>query len=151
MITSKGQSFSHRKHKPSSRKTHQRYTTIDLATGLSRKSELVSFVGSRPPYNPWIVPIINSKVESKNPDPQMDITQNSTPDLTCPSSPGGSTTSPYVPISPMEAKHYYHGLCSRPILVARSGTDTWNPPAGPVADLPCKELRPISSHPIRAV
>ncbi|CUS13209.1 unnamed protein product [Tuber aestivum] len=106
--------------------------------------------------------IINSKVESKNPDPEMDITQNSAPGPARPSSPGasftnqttspqGSTSSPYVPISPMEAKHYYHGLYSRAVLVARSGTDPWIPPAGPEADFPRKYLRPVGNHPITEV
>ncbi len=51
----------------------------------------------------------------------------------------------------MEAKHYYHGLYSKPVLVARTGTNTWELPTGPDAYLQCKELRTIGNHPLKAV
>jgi len=51
-------------------------------------------------------------------------------------------------ISDLEAKHYYHGLCPKSVLVARTGKDTWEPPTGPEAYLPCKELRPPGYHPL---
>ena len=35
--------------------------------------------------------------------------------------------------------------------MARTGTDTWKPPAGPEAYLPRKELRTVGNHPLKAV
>ena len=51
------------------------------------------------------------------------------------------------PPSEMEAKHYYDGLPSAPVLVARTSTTPWKKPTGPEADQAGKELRP-ASHPI---
>jgi len=56
-----------------------------------------------------------------------------------------------APISDLEAKHYYYGLRSRPILVARTGNDTWKLSTGPWAHPPCKELRPVGNHPLNRV
>lgn len=61
------------------------------------------------------------------------------------------TASLRLPFSDLEAKHYYHGLHSKPVLVARTGTDTWEPPAGPEAYLRRKELRTVGNHPLKAV
>ncbi|PWW72935.1 hypothetical protein C7212DRAFT_359997 [Tuber magnatum] len=66
-------------------------------------------------------------------------------------SPQSSLVSDYSPISPQEAKHYYHGLYSKPVLVARTGTTLWTVPRGPEAYLPYKELRPVGSHPLTAI
>ena len=55
------------------------------------------------------------------------------------------------PPSEMEAKNYYAGLPSRPILVARSSTTPWKPPTGPEADWELKELGPASSHALSKV
>jgi hypothetical protein len=66
-------------------------------------------------------------------------------------SPQSVTASLRLPISDLEAKHYYHGLHSKPVLVARTGTDTWEPPAGPEAYLRRKELRTVCNHPLKAV
>jgi len=56
--------------------------------------------------------------------------------------------SPQSTAASLEAKYYYHGLPSKPVLVARSGTDTWRLPPGPDAHLrvPEKELRPGFHH-----
>ncbi|KAG0123145.1 hypothetical protein HOY82DRAFT_511576 [Tuber indicum] len=57
---------------------------------------------------------------------------------------------PHVP-SDLEAKNYYYGLYSRPVLVARTGTDIWECPTGPEAYLHPKQLRPIGNHPLKDV
>ncbi|KAF8267031.1 hypothetical protein EI94DRAFT_1731571 [Lactarius quietus] len=49
--------------------------------------------------------------------------------------------------SPLEAKYYYIGLSSKPILVARTGTP-WVVPTGPDADWERRELRVIGNHPL---
>ncbi|KAI0365795.1 hypothetical protein BV20DRAFT_713566 [Pilatotrama ljubarskyi] len=54
---------------------------------------------------------------------------------------------PYCP-SDIEATHYYHGLPSKPRLVARSSCDVWRRPTGPEAYLDSKELSPLGSHPL---
>ncbi|CUS13211.1 unnamed protein product, partial [Tuber aestivum] len=59
--------------------------------------------------------------------------------------------SPYPPISSLEANLYYHGLYSRPVLVARSGTNPWKPPAGPPGYLPRKLLRTVGNHPLTEI
>ncbi|KZV62420.1 hypothetical protein PENSPDRAFT_658128 [Peniophora sp. CONT] len=47
---------------------------------------------------------------------------------------------------PTEATHYYFGLSSQPILVARSSTTEWKPPTGPES---AKRLSPPpGNHPI---
>jgi len=43
-------------------------------------------------------------------------------------------------VSAVEAEHYYHGLPSKPRLIARTGA-SWDPPSGPEAYLRSKELR----------
>ena len=50
----------------------------------------------------------------------------------------------------MEAKYYYHGLHSKAILVARTGTDIWETPADPEAS-PRKELRTVGNHSLKEV
>ncbi|CAE6450272.1 unnamed protein product [Rhizoctonia solani] len=65
-----------------------------------------------------------------------------------------STTPPnQAPMSESEAQHYYHGLYSRPRLVARSSafSEPWIEPTVPFEQLPCKELRPVGKHPIYEV
>lgn len=52
------------------------------------------------------------------------------------------------PPSPLEAKFYYTGPPSAPILVARTSTTPWEPPIGSETDYKLKELRPIGKHPI---
>ncbi|KIM24674.1 hypothetical protein M408DRAFT_26795 [Serendipita vermifera MAFF 305830] len=59
-------------------------------------------------------------------------------------------TTPHPP-SPTEAKHYNHGLPSKPRLVARSSADPWVEPTGLEAYLRPKELRSIGRHPLQAV
>ena len=51
----------------------------------------------------------------------------------------------------MEAKHYYHGLPSRPVLVARTGTTPWEEPTGPEAYLVEKGLRLAGNHPLKEI
>ena len=50
------------------------------------------------------------------------------------------------PPSPLEAKFYYTGLPSAPILVARTSTTPCEPPTGSEADYEPKELRGIGNH-----
>ncbi|KAK0497222.1 hypothetical protein EDD18DRAFT_1161168 [Armillaria luteobubalina] len=56
--------------------------------------------------------------------------------------------SPSLPLPPsaMEAKFYYTGLPSAPVLVARSSTNPWELPTGPEAYQQPKELRPVGNH-----
>jgi hypothetical protein len=55
------------------------------------------------------------------------------------------------PPSPTEARCYYYGLPSAPVLVARTGTTPWKVPTGPEAYLVDKELRPVGNHMINTV
>ncbi|KAG8729857.1 hypothetical protein FRC11_007882 [Ceratobasidium sp. 423] len=55
------------------------------------------------------------------------------------------------PISEMEAKCYYYGLPSHPILVARTGTTEWKEPTGLEGYRVIKELRPVGNHAITEV
>ncbi|PUU82988.1 hypothetical protein B9Z19DRAFT_1073578 [Tuber borchii] len=66
-------------------------------------------------------------------------------------SPTSTAATPLLPASELEAKHYYHGLPSRPVLVARTGKDTWKLPTGPWAYLRDKELRPVGDHLLKEV
>ncbi|RPA93384.1 hypothetical protein L873DRAFT_1815937 [Choiromyces venosus 120613-1] len=66
-------------------------------------------------------------------------------------SPKSTTTSLPHPISDVEAKHYYYGLYSKPVLIARTGNDTWERPTGPEAYFQPKELRTVGNHPLKAV
>ena len=65
------------------------------------------------------------------------------------------TAIPYPP-SPVEAKHFYYGIPSRPRLVARSSADVWVEPTGmeltgmEVYFIP-KEASPIGLHPLREI
>jgi hypothetical protein len=51
----------------------------------------------------------------------------------------------------MEAKYYYAGLPSAPVLVARTGTIPWEAPTGQEEYGVLKELRPVGNHPLREV
>lgn len=55
------------------------------------------------------------------------------------------------PPSEMEAKFYYAGLPSSPVLVARTGRTPWKAPTGLEAYRVLKELRPVGDHPLNAV
>ncbi len=46
----------------------------------------------------------------------------------------------------MEAKFYYAGLPSAPVLVARTSSTPWKAPTGPEASQKLKELRPVGNH-----
>ncbi|EJD02794.1 uncharacterized protein FOMMEDRAFT_156139 [Fomitiporia mediterranea MF3/22] len=50
------------------------------------------------------------------------------------------------PLSEMEAKHYYDGLPSAPVLVARTSTTPWQEPSGPEAYRTAKELGTVYNH-----
>jgi hypothetical protein len=50
-----------------------------------------------------------------------------------------------------EAKFYYSGLYSSPMLVCRTGTTPWTMPIGPEAYRQLKELRPVFRHKINVV
>ena len=52
------------------------------------------------------------------------------------------------PLSDLEAKFYYAGLPSAPVLVARTSTTPWEAPTGPEAYPVPKELRPVTNHPL---
>jgi len=54
-------------------------------------------------------------------------------------------TPPPPCLSPVEARHYYNGLPSKPLLIARTGAP-WYPPSGPEAYLRVKELRIPGQH-----
>ena len=52
------------------------------------------------------------------------------------------------PLSELEAKFYYAGLHSAPVLVARTGTTPWEVPTGPGTYQKLEELRVSSTaHP----
>ncbi|EIW76461.1 hypothetical protein CONPUDRAFT_63989, partial [Coniophora puteana RWD-64-598 SS2] len=55
------------------------------------------------------------------------------------------------PQSEMEAKCYYAGLPSSPILVARTGATQWKAPTGPEAYLERKELRAVGRHALKEI
>ncbi|KAF8917443.1 hypothetical protein CPB85DRAFT_199393 [Mucidula mucida] len=58
---------------------------------------------------------------------------------------------PPIDLTEVEKKVYYYGLCSSPILVARSGTIPWEAPSGPEAYHRPKELRIAGDHKIAEV
>ena len=66
------------------------------------------------------------------------------------SSNDNNTPQPY-PISDLEAKYYYYGLYSKPVLVARTGNDTWIRPTGPEAYFRPKELKTVGNHSLKGV
>jgi hypothetical protein len=51
----------------------------------------------------------------------------------------------------MEAKFYYAGLPSAPVLVARTGTTPWEAPTGPEAYRKVKELCVVGNHTLKEV
>ncbi|GBE84426.1 predicted protein [Sparassis crispa] len=53
------------------------------------------------------------------------------------------------PPSEMEAKFYYAGLPSAPVLVARTSTTRWEAPTGPEAYRKLKELRAVGNHALK--
>ncbi|KIY45506.1 hypothetical protein FISHEDRAFT_76683 [Fistulina hepatica ATCC 64428] len=53
------------------------------------------------------------------------------------------------PPSEMEARFYYAGLPSSPVLVARTSTTPWEMPTGPEAYRRVKELRPVGNHALK--
>ena len=59
-------------------------------------------------------------------------------------------TVPYPPPL-VEAKYYYFGTPSRPLLVARSSTDVWEEPRGLEAYHLPRESSPIGLHPLREI
>ena len=61
-----------------------------------------------------------------------------------------TTSSPVPHVSDLEAKHYYAGLPSAPVLIARTGP-LWVAPTGPEAYLRAKELSPVGIHEISKV
>ncbi|KAG9079472.1 hypothetical protein FRC06_007706, partial [Ceratobasidium sp. 370] len=62
-------------------------------------------------------------------------------------------SSPTLPSPPsqMEAMHYYAGLPSAPVLVARTSTTPWKVPTSPEAHQKLKELHPVGNHALREV
>jgi len=71
---------------------------------------------------------------------------SSTNDSSRPSSGDRPAARDYSSPSPLEAKFYYAGLPSAPVLVARTGTTPWEAPKGPEAYRKLKELRAVGIH-----
>ncbi len=68
--------------------------------------------------------------------------------------PRPAELSPYAPSSPMfkmEAKHYYAGLPSAPVLVARNSATPRKEPTGPETYQTVKELCPVGEHTLTEV
>jgi hypothetical protein len=65
--------------------------------------------------------------------------------------PQSSSFSSLTPPSEMEAKFYYAGLPSGPVLVARTGTTPWEAPTGPEAYRKIRELRAVGDHALTKV
>ncbi|KAF8326997.1 uncharacterized protein EI90DRAFT_3226658 [Cantharellus anzutake] len=57
-----------------------------------------------------------------------------------------SSSSPPYSVSKLEARFYYAGLLSSPVLVYRTSTTPWKPPTGPEAYRELKELKPVFNH-----
>ncbi|KAF8327470.1 uncharacterized protein EI90DRAFT_3224556 [Cantharellus anzutake] len=57
-----------------------------------------------------------------------------------------SSSSPPPSVSKLEARFYYAGLLSSPILVYRTSTTPWKRPTGPEAYRELKELKPVFNH-----
>lgn len=62
-----------------------------------------------------------------------------------------SSSLPTYSVSKLEAKFYYAGLPSNPVLVYRTGTTLWTPPTGPEAYRELKEVKPVFGHEIVTV
>ena len=60
------------------------------------------------------------------------------------------SSSPPLPSS-KEARFYYAGLPSSPVLVARTGTTRWKAPTGPEAYRKLKDLRVVGNHALKEV
>ena len=61
-----------------------------------------------------------------------------------------SSSSPYS-VSELEARSYYAGLPSKPVLVYRTSTTPWRQPIGDEVYRELKELRPVFNHKIATV
>ncbi|CAE6503824.1 unnamed protein product, partial [Rhizoctonia solani] len=59
-------------------------------------------------------------------------------------------SAPCVP-SDLERKYYYHGIHSKPPLIARSSTFQWEEPTGPHVYLPTKECSSLGQHPLKKI
>jgi hypothetical protein len=59
-----------------------------------------------------------------------------------------SSSSPPHSVSKPEARFYYAGLPSSPVLVYRTSTTPWKQPTGPEAYRELKELKPVFNHEI---
>ncbi|KAG0641018.1 hypothetical protein HOY80DRAFT_956418 [Tuber brumale] len=68
------------------------------------------------------------------------------PPITSMASSKTTRPSTRLPISDIEAKHYYYRLYSKPVLVARTGNDYCEQFRGPEAYLWPKELKTIGNH-----
>ena len=62
-----------------------------------------------------------------------------------------SSTTLTSPLSAMEARLYYAGLPSIPLLVARTGSIPWEAPTSPEVDCQTKDLRVVGDHAIKDV
>ncbi|CCM05671.1 uncharacterized protein FIBRA_07901 [Fibroporia radiculosa] len=68
-----------------------------------------------------------------------------------PIAPPITSSPPPYSVSESEAKFYYAGLPSNPLLVYRTGHTPWEKPTGPEAYLVLKEVKPVFSHEIVTV
>jgi len=62
-----------------------------------------------------------------------------------------STPSSRSLISDLEAKHYYHGLHSKAVLIARTGMTEWKPPTGPEPYFVPKTIRTAGKHQLQGL
>ena len=91
---------------------------------------------------PHLTTAIASKTETTTPHlaPTTEMDTNMT-----------TTPLPRSTISDLEAKLYYKGLHSKPVLVARTGMNEWQPPSGPEAFLVRKTIRTAGQHKIKGL
>jgi len=62
-----------------------------------------------------------------------------------------TTPSSRSPISDVEAKHYYHGLHSEAVLIARTGMTEWKPQTSPEAYFVPKTIRTAGKHQLQGL
>jgi hypothetical protein len=86
-------------------------------------------------------------VGANNPNTLPSVHVNLTADHTIPAT---VPTTPYPP-SPVEARYFYYGIPSQPVLVSRSSTNVWVEPTGPEAYLVPKETSPLGVHPLQEI
>ncbi|KAF8959249.1 hypothetical protein BDZ97DRAFT_1761585 [Flammula alnicola] len=126
----------------------KRYTVDSLSQRTTVQTCTMTFTDIPPVFLDWCVDLAKQDKGSPISPTTTVETLFSNQGFADASTDATSSSSPPHSVSQLEARFYYAGLPSSPLLVYRTGITPWKRPTGPEAYRELKELKPVFNHEI---